>query len=116
MDFQRLVLTLLTAQILGVFAAVTGVFLALVSSNSGAIRGACVLTALALLVQGLSLASLRLGSPDISVKWMILLGILAQGFILAAIGFSKFQSDMRYVCLAISSLAPLMLTLVRRIE
>jgi len=120
MTFVALGGVLIVAQAAAVAAAVAslGIFRVYVVYGrwAPALGGAVLVLAASLLAQAAVLVHLRVSSPDITLKWFLVPMILGEGMIVGLVGFVAFHSALRYVALAASALAPLMLMSVRGIE
>ena len=120
-DVRHLGVTvLLLALAIGIPAAVATLAILMAHLRQGtwvcALRGSCLMVGVCLLVQAAAIAQLRIMSPDVSLKWFLVPGILAEGMILGLGGFFAFDWILRYVALATSALAPLMLMCIRNVE
>ena len=111
---------LIVAQAVAVAAALASLAIFGVYLNYGswgpALRGAVVILAASLLTQAAVLVQLRVLSPDVTLKWYLVPMILGEGMIAGLVGFVAFDSALRYVVLATSALAPLMLMCLRGVE
>ncbi len=84
--------------------------------TSGAAKAACILLMAGLLGETSALLSLRLMSPDVTVRTEVPPTIVFQGAVLGAVGFAAFSSRWRSFCLVAASAAPLILLAVRNTE